>query len=290
MKRTKFSELRKKKENGEQKKTKKNAVKLKEKKEKKFRLQKIKQAIKLTVTKSPEEVAERKRKANLARLERAKELMKTERKVSEKNSVEDKDSDDSLSVASEKEDSKSVSQSETDSKSEENKKVKAKKGALCRAARTHVSVESKTVVENTMSSPRWCECCQSSYYPYQPTQGTQVWRIKHLVDKDSSKSPEPIQSSSNHFIAAHARCEVRPYASPSHVSVIDSTPYVGQIVPHGHIQCSACSCGHSGVFHPGQCQNCTLGGVSNMLPCQRYGSTYSVTYPHTHGSYTHCGK
>lgn len=290
LKGTKFSELRKKKENGEQKKTKKNAVKLKEKKEKKFRLQKIKQAIKLTVTKSPEEVAERKRKANLARLERAKELMKTERKVSEKNSVEDKDSDDSLSVASEKEDSKSVSQSETDSKSEENKKVKAKKGALCRAARTHVSVESKTVVENTMSSPRWCECCQSSYYPYQPTQGTQVWRIKHLVDKDSSKSPEPIQSSSNHFIAAHARCEVRPYASPSHVSVIDSTPYVGQIVPHGHIQCSACSCGHSGVFHPGQCQNCTLGGVSNMLPCQRYGSTYSVTYPHTHGSYTHCGK
>lgn len=263
-----------------------------EKKDKKFRLQKIKQAIKMTVTKSPEEVAEKKRKANLARLERARELINTERKVSEKNCVDERDSDDSVSIISEKDESQSIDQCELEANTEEVKKMKAKKGALCRAARTHVSVEAKTVVENAMPSARWCECCQSSYYPCQPTRGTQVWRIKHLVDKDSSKSPEPIQSSSNHFIAAHASCEVRPYASPSHVSVIDSTPYVGQIMPHGHIQCSACSCGHSGVFHPGpgQCQNCTLGGVSSMLPCQRYGSTYSVTYPHTHGSYTHCGK
>ncbi|KAL4238928.1 Bromo adjacent y [Mactra antiquata] len=261
-----------------------------DKNEKKFRLDKIKKAVKLAVTKSPEEIAEKKRKAYLTRLERAKEIRKTERKVSERAIVtDDKYSDDSMSVSSDRNDDELKDETETEQKDDEVKKIKAKKGALFRAARTHVLVESKTVVENTMPSPRWCECCQSSYNPSQPTQGAQVWRIKQLVDKDSTKSPEPIQSSSNHFIAAHASCEVRPYASPSHVSVIDSSPYVGQIVQHGHIQCSPCSCGHSGVFHHGQCQNCTLGGVSNILPCQRYSNTYSVTYPHTHGSYTHCG-
>ncbi|WAR18762.1 BAHD1-like protein, partial [Mya arenaria] len=242
-------------------------------------------AIKVTVAKSVEEKAEKKRKAALARLARAKELVKTKKKLSgEFVSDQSSGGSDSESLASENVDVEAETSTDTDGNCENNQS-KAKKGALFRAARTHVAVESKTVVENTMPSPRWCECCQSTYYPSQPSQNTQVWRIKQLVDKDTSNAPAQIQSSSNHFIAAHASCEVRPYSSPSHVSVLDSNPYVGQLVPHGRIQCSACSCGHSGMFHT-SCQNCSLGGV---LPCQRYGNTYSVTYPHSHGSYIHCG-
>lgn len=261
--------------------------------DKKFRLKKIKKAIKLTASKSPDELAEKKKKARLARLERAKELLKTKKRVSDEFSGdEDSRSSDSESLTSSSDDvvSDTVSDTDNTASTELTKKERARKGSLCRAARTHVSVESKTVVENAMPSPQWCECCQSTYYPSQPTQGAQVWRIKQLVDKGSSKSPETIQTSSHHFIAAHASCEVRPYASPSHMSVIESSPYVGQIVPHGHIQCSACSCGHSGMFHPASCQNCTLGGVGNLMSCQRYGNTYSIPYPHSHGSYTHCGK
>ncbi|XP_052768350.1 serine-rich adhesin for platelets-like isoform X2 [Mya arenaria] len=252
---------------------------------KKKSINKIKKAIKVTVAKSVEEKAEKKRKAALARLARAKELVKTKKKLSgEFVSDQSSGGSDSESLASENVDVEAETSTDTDGNCENNQS-KAKKGALFRAARTHVAVESKTVVENTMPSPRWCECCQSTYYPSQPSQNTQVWRIKQLVDKDTSNAPAQIQSSSNHFIAAHASCEVRPYSSPSHVSVLDSNPYVGQLVPHGRIQCSACSCGHSGMFHT-SCQNCSLGGV---LPCQRYGNTYSVTYPHSHGSYIHCG-
>lgn len=260
--------------------------------DKKFRLKKIKKAIKITASKSPVELAEKKRKASLARLERAKELLITKKRVSNDlssdSSSKSSDSDSSSNVSEEIEPEEIDTEDTVDSdKSKELlKKERARKGALCRAARTHVLVESKTVVENAMPSPRWCECCQSTYYPSQPSQGAQVWRIKQLVDKGSSKSPEPIQSSSHHFISAHASCEVRPYASPSHMSVLESNPYVGPIVQHSHIQCSACSCGHSGMFPP-SCQNCTLGGV---MSCQRYGNAYSVTYPHSHGSYTHCGK
>lgn len=260
--------------------------------DKKFRLKKIKKAIKLTASKSPDELAEKKKKARLARLERAKELLKTKKRVwDEFSGDEDSRSSGSESLTSSSDDvTDTVSDTDNTTSTELTKKERARKGSLCRAARTHVSVESKTVVENAMPSPQWCECCQSTYYPSQPTQGAQVWRIKQLVDKGSSKSPETIQTSSHHFIAAHAGCEVRPYASPSHMSVIESSPYVGQIVPHGHIQCSACSCGHSGMFHPASCQNCTLGGVGNLMSCQRYGNTYSIPYPHSHGSYTHCGK
>ncbi|XP_052273593.1 uncharacterized protein LOC127873695 isoform X2 [Dreissena polymorpha] len=247
-------------------------------KDKTLRLEKIRKAIKLTVnTRSPEEKEEVKRKASLARLARAKELLKTKKKLSAEYSDKSVDSDSEFESS---ESSETVDvEGETSTDAETIQRSKAKKGALCRSARTHVSVESKSVVENTMPSPRWCECCQSTYYPSQPTHGTQVWRIKQLVDKGTSKSPEPIQTSSHHFIAAHASCEVRPYTSPSHVSMLDSGPYMGQIVPHSHIQCSAC---HSGIFHA-SCQNCPL------MSCQRYGNTYSVSYPHSHGSYIHCG-
>ena len=263
-----------------------------EKMDKKFRLKKIKKAIKLTASKSPDEMAEKKRKASLARLERAKELLKTKKRISDEFSSDESKSSDSESVSTSNisDDTESEVTVDSDKGNDLSKKDRAKKGSLCRAARTHVLVESKTVVENAMPSPRWCECCQSTYYPNQPSQGAQVWRIKHLVDKGSSKSPEPIQTSSHHFISAHASNEVRPYASPSHMSVIESNPYVSQIMPHGHIQCSACSCGHSGLYHTTSCQNCTLSGVGNLMSCQRYGNPYSVTYPHSHGSYTHCGK
>lgn len=274
------------------KKTKTGIIKHKsEQMNKKFRLKKIKKAIKLTASKSPDEMAEKKRKASLARLERAKELLETKKRVSNEFTSSESNSSDSDSVTSvsSASDELDLESTETD-ENNLTKKERAKKGSLSRSARTHICVESKTVVENAMPSPRWCECCQSQYYPSQPSQGAQVWRMKQLVDKGSSKSPEPIQTSSHHFIAAHASCEVRPYASPSHMSVLESTPYVGQIMPHGHIQCSACTCGHSGMFHTTSCQNCTLGGVGNLMSCQRYGSTYSVTYPHSHGSYTHCGK
>ena len=266
---------------------------------KKEAVEKIKKALKLTVNKANDEKEDKKRKAAQARIARAKELLKTKKRMSgdfaeDKSSSRSSSSDSESSSSDENVDVEADTSTDNDSShTDSDSKARNKKGALCRAARTNISVESKTVVENAMPSPRWCECCQSTYYPSQPTHSAQVWRIKQLVDKDSSKSPETIQSSSHHFIAAHASSEVRPYASPSHVSMIDSGPYMSQIgtqigtqiVPHGHIQCSACSCGHSGMFHT-SCQNCSCG----VLPCQRYGNTYSVTFPHSHGSYIHCGK
>ena len=235
------------------------------------------------VPKSEEEIAEKKRKANLARLKKAQELLIAKElqiaKEEEEESESDSDSE-SEGAITDTQVNDSIMSNETVNET----KVRAKKGELCRSARTHVHVEAKTVLENTSVAPKWCECCQSTYYPSQPQQGTKVWRIKQLVDKGTKNPPELIQSASHHFIAAHTRCQVGPYSSPTHVSVLDSSPYVAPLMSHGHVGCTACGCRHTGMLHTAQCQNYAL------LPCQPYSNTYSVSYPHGHSSCPHCGK
>ena len=304
------------------------ADKQKERKQGTARLDKTdKKVAKKAVEKNTnEEIAEKKRKANLARLKKAKEILqqgklKTQQQgtgsnkerellnmkltklsviLKRKQKIANKrkdglstkgvtDSKDKLKLQKVKRTKKSVKDSET--KENKIKRKNKTESESCRSARTHVETPKRVI------RPSSCQCCQSYYQ----NQGSSYWNNRNVVNRgpysqDSYQSnlvnrgsytQEPSTSTEQ---PPSTSVEIHPYSSPVHVPVVDNNPFVGQMVPAHIPQCNSCTCIHGAILSA-PCPQCTVGGMP-VLTChhQGFSSAYPVTFSHNHGSYSHCGK
>ena len=283
---------------------------------------------------SPEEIAEKKRKANLARLKKAKEILK-QGKIRSMKSGTDKNEKKLLNMKLSK---LSVILKRKQKKEENKEQVKSQKNTLIRqkgkskdqikqiqkekqqinqprkpkkeeketfrSARTHMESPKRVIRRSS------CQCCQSYYQ----NQGTSFWSNRNVVNRGSysqdpcprssysqetfpsnvvnrqSYNPEPCPGPSSE-LPASPTVDIHPYSSPTHVPMVDNNPYLGQLVPTHYPQCNSCTCVH-GALCSAPCPQCAIGGVP-LLTChhQGYSNTYPVTFPHSHGTFSHtCGK
>ena len=285
-------------------------------------------------SRSPEEIAEKKRKANIARIKKAKEIlkqgkirgMKTETDKNEKKLLnmklsklsvilkrkqkkqETKEQVKSSKNVLIKKKVKSKDQMKGNQKDKENKdqpkKQKKTETETFRSARTHMESPKRVIRRSS------CQCCQSYYQ----NQGTTFWNNRNVVNRGSYNQdpcPRPPYSQENYTnnvvnrqsygtepcpgpsseLPASPSMEIHPYSSPTHVPMVDNNTYVGQLVPSHYPQCNSCTCVH-GALVSAPCPQCAIGGVP-LLTChqQGYSNTYPVTFPHSHGTYSHtCGK
>ena len=285
---------------------------------------------------SPEEIAEKKRKANLARLKKAREILKQgkirsmkmgtdsdERKLlnmklsklslilkrkqkQQENGEQDKSSQNMLNNRKGKAIDQTKPKVKRKEKDHSNKPRRPKKieSETFRSARTHMESPKRVI------RPSSCQCCQSYYQ----NQGTSFWSNRNVVNRGSynqepcirpsysqetfpsnvvnrqTYNPEPCPGPSSE-LPASPTVDIHPYSSPSHVPMVDNNPYVGQLVPTHYPQCNSCTCVH-GALVSAPCPQCAIGGVP-LLTChhQGFSNTYPVTFPHSHGTYSHtCGK
>ena len=254
-------------------------------------------------TNSHEDIAEKKRKANLARLKKAKEILqqgnikklkksgkKDEKefmnmklaklsavlKAQNKNIVKGQ-STQGLTARKDKENNvkERVKLQKAGKESEEQNK-KQSDVDTCRAARTHTENPKRVI------RPSSCSCCQTYYQ----NQGSSYWNSR------GSYNQEPCPGSSTDLVS-NSSVEIHPYSSPTHVQMVDPNPFVGQLVPtHGHIPpCNSCTCVHGAVMST-PCPQCPVGGIQ-MVAChhhQGYSSAYPLSFQHNHGPYSHCGE
>ncbi|XP_069118161.1 uncharacterized protein [Argopecten irradians] len=82
---------------------------------------------------------------------------------------------------------------------------------------------------------------------------------------------------------------------PSHVQIVEGSPYVNTVVPHQTLPaCPRCA-QRSGLITTPPCQSYTLGGIGSISSVQvvsypqHFGSSFPISYPTSQSALPHCG-